>query len=455
MRKKRKQREQIKKLQYHRVNCLTICMISRRGLGNKKFAQLTQPFKSFKGIIFERVDKQPFQAIGNARTENDAKQRGFGTEEKMKKKILALLLAISCTLSMSACGASGLSDDLYDFQISIDGTVYQFPMWYSEFEALGWEYDGDPTDTLSSNQYTVTEVWAKDGCRVYTRLANLSMNTVPFSESMVAGISLDKYDLKDCDWEIIMPGGIQWGVSNTNDIITAYGVPSDDYDSDLYYKMTYEYDWDREISLYVYKDDDTLKKIDIVNMVELEGADNSVDETVPDLVKDYEAPKSLGDDFYAYTVQLEGVVYTLPCPVSVLMENGFTLDTSDSDSEVGAGRSGWVSLKYNDQTLLAMAENYADYATTIENCFITSMESSIHGSRFNMAVPGDIRIGDSEDKVKKAVNGFHCEVRTSDRGYTYYEIADPDKSVLDRYTITVKDGSVISLEIKNITKPEY
>lgn len=134
----------------------------------------------------------------------------------MKKKILAFLLAISCVLSATACGAQeaekpveaseteaeseeesgeeeskedeveepeveeeseaeeepeeekdtkkptassgALSDDLYDFQISIDGTVYQFPMFYSDFEALGWEYDGDPTNTLSSNQYTAVEI---------------------------------------------------------------------------------------------------------------------------------------------------------------------------------------------------------------------------------------------------------------------------------------------------------
>lgn len=438
----------------------------------------------------------------------------------MKKKTLALLLAISCTLSMAACGASGgsgdtsaadearealaeafeeeepeeeveeeepeaeeepeveeeaeveeepeekepkkaasvpgeLSDDLYDFQVSIDGTVYQFPMWYSDFEALGWKYDGDNTQTLSSNQYTLTEVWKKDGVRVYTRFANLSMNTVPFSESMVAGITLEDYYVKDSGWEIIMPGGIQWGVSNADDIIAAYGDPSNDYDGDLYYKLTYDYDWYREISLYVYKDDDTLKKIEIENMVELEGADNSVDETVPDLVKEYTAPKSLGDDFYAYTAELEGVVYSLPCPVSVLLENGFTIDTSKSDEVVAAGRSGWVNLRYNNQTLHTMVENYASYATTIENCFVITMESSIYGPEFDLVFPGNIKVGDPEDAVKKAVDGFNYEAETSDSGYTYYVIADPDKSVLDRYTITVKDGSVISMEIKNSTEPEY
>lgn len=439
----------------------------------------------------------------------------------MKKKALAMLLMVSCTLAMTACGGSQvedtasdevveeaeedaereaepelpkrdtepedeeteeeeaeteaeeeddteqepekkeaaqvpteLSDDLYDFQLSIDGEVYQFPMWYADFEALGWEYDGDNTQTLSSNQYSAVETWEKDGVEVYTKLANLSMNTVPFSESMVAGITLEEYYLEDCDWDILLPGGIQYGVSNADDIKAAYGDPTSDYDGDLYYKMTYEYDFYQEISLYVYKDDDTLKQIELENIVELEGADNSIDETVPDIVKEYEAPDSLGDDFYAYTAQLEGVVYTLPCPVSVLLENGFKIDESNSDSEVGAGRNGWVDLKYNNQTLHTMVENYADYATTIENCFAVSMKSSVNGPKFDLVFPGNIKVGDKEDAVKKAVAKFNCEVETSDSGYTYYTVSDPDGSVLDNYEIVVKDGTVCTMEISNSSKPE-
>lgn len=437
----------------------------------------------------------------------------------MKKKALAMLLMLSCTLSITACGESKvedtvadevaeeaeeteeeaepeperpereeeseeeeteeeaeadaeedteekpvkketaqapaeLSDDLYDFQVSIDGNVYQFPMWFADFEALGWEYDGDDTQTLSSNQYTTTETWKKDGYKVYTKLANLSMNTVPFSESMVAGITLEDYYLEDCDWEILLPGGIQYGVSNADDIIEAYGDPTSDYDGDLYYKMTYEYDFYSEISLYVYKDDDTLKEIEIENIVELEGADNSVDATVPDIVKEYKAPSSLGDDFYEYTAQLEGVVYTLPCPVSVLVENGFKIDESRSDSEVGAGSTGWVDLKYNNQTLHTMVKNYADYATTIENCFAVSMESSVNGPKFDLVFPGNIKVGDKEDAVKKATAKFNCEIETSDSGYTYYTVSDPDGSVLDNYEIVVKDGTVCTMEISNSAKPE-
>lgn len=439
----------------------------------------------------------------------------------MKKKTLAFLLAISCVLSATACGASAaeeakelpeagaelqeelyeeepeeveepeaeeepeiekepaaeeapeaeeepekeekkpaaaageLSDDLYDFQISIDGTVYQFPMFYADFEALGWEYDGDNTKTLSSNQYTSVEVWKKDGFRVYTRFANLSMNAVPYSESMVAGITLDQYNLKDCDWEIILPGGIQYGVADADDIKAAYGEPTSDHDGDLSYSMTYQYDFYRDIKLSVDKEKNALSKIELLNLVEMEGVDNSVSEEVPELVQAYQAPKSLGDDFYAYTAQLEGVVYSLPCPVSVLVENGFTINTAGSDSEVAAGGVGWVDLTYNNQTLHTMVKNYADYATIVENCFAVSMKSSVNGPKFDLVLPGGIKVGDSEEAVKKATANFNCETETSDSGFTYYEVFDPEGSSLDSYSIVVKDGSVCTIEVENSEEPTY
>lgn len=173
-----------------------------------------------------------------------------------------------------------LSDNLYDFQISIDGTVYQFPMWYSDFEALGWQYDGDNTDTLSNNQYVGIRHWKKDGVSVHTEFANKSMKTVPFSDSMVSGISMDRDGMKSCGWEILLPNGIKWGVSNVDDIIAAYGVPTSDYDGSNYYKMIYQCDFLREICLYVYKDSGVLEQIEIENIVELEDVyDSKTDNT--------------------------------------------------------------------------------------------------------------------------------------------------------------------------------
>ena len=237
----------------------------------------------------------------------------------MKKKTLALLLAIGCTVSIVACGTTGddatstseetlisrvdeereelqkefdekepetkepgteepeeqsasaekptvLSDNLYDFQISIDGTIYQFPMQYSEFEAFGWKHIGEPTNTLAPNKYALTETWTRDGGHVSTRLGNLSTDTVPYSESTVIGITLEDMYLKDCDWEIIMPKGIQLGVSDVDDIIAAYGEPTEDLDKDNYHRIQYEYENYRAITFFVSKDDNILTEIIILNV---------------------------------------------------------------------------------------------------------------------------------------------------------------------------------------------
>lgn len=425
----------------------------------------------------------------------------------MKKRLLTLLLALTCMCSLVGCSAaeetvetvsteevssetqeettieetteevteettesaekadrgdtsvttpSELSDDIYSFQISIDGTVYQFPMWASDFAALGWTYDGDATQTLESNQYTAAETWIKDDYSVYTKLANLSLNSVSFEDSMVAGITLEEYYLKDCDWEIILPKGIQYGVSTKEDIIAAYGEPNYEYDGDNWYKMGYEYDLYQSVYLYVSAETGVLCEIEIENIIELEGADNSVNAEVPEIVKGYTAPTAVGDDLYVFNIELEGNLYTLPCPVSVFLENGFTINENNSDSAFGAGNIGWVELRYNNQSYRCLVHNYADYATTAENCFVTSMESSIYDPDFDLTIPCGIKRGDSEESVLEILKNFNYEVETPENSeFTYYEVYDPDGSKLDGFTITTKGGEVVIIEVSNSQEPEY
>ena len=342
---------------------------------------------------------------------------------------------------------SELSDDIYSFQVSIDGTVYQFPMWASDFAALGWEFDGTPDGTLASYEYTVAETWVKDNVEVYTTLANLTMNTLTYEDAMVAGIEFDKWNMEDCDWEIILPKGVQYGVSTRDDIIAAWGDPTSEYDGSMYYNMTYEYDSYQEIDLYVYKDTGVLQEIEIRNMIELEGGDNTVDPTVPEAVKNYQAPTELGDDLYVYNIEIEGNLYTLPFPVSALLDNGFTIKESGSNMEIGAGSYGWVELVYNNQSFSCIVDNYADYATIAENCFITSFESDEYFSNFDVTIPGGLKRGDSEKTLLDVIKNFNYEVETSG-DYTYYSIYKPDDEYGSKFDIRVKEGVIVGIEVE-------
>ena len=342
---------------------------------------------------------------------------------------------------------SELSDDLYSFQVSVEGTVYQFPMWASDFAALGWTFDGTADGTLASYEYTVAESWVKDDVEVYTTLANMTMNTLAYEDAAVAGIEFSKWNLENCDWEIILPKGIQYGVSTRDDIIAAYGEPSYEYDGDMYYNMSYEYDTYQEIDLYVYKDTGVLQEIEIRNMIELEGGDNSVDPTVPEAVKNYTAPTELGDDLYVYNIEIEGNLYALPFPVSELLDNGFTIKESESNMEIGAGSYGWVELVYNNQSYSCIVNNFADYATIVENCFVTSFESDEYYAKFDVTIPGDIKRGDTEKELLDVIKDFNYEVETSG-DYTYYSIYKPGDEYGSAFDIRVKEGVIIGIEVE-------
>jgi len=394
----------------------------------------------------EETEEASIEVVEEATTEAPVETEEETTEEQTDKPSRSESVVNTPT---------ELSDDIYAFQVSVDGIVYQFPMWASDFEALGFTYDGDFSDTLSSNQYATTQVWDKGEGSVYTRLANLSMNTVTFAESMVAGITFDEFQLRDVDWEIMLPKGIQYGVATRDDIIAAYGEPSDEYDGSAFNRLTYEYDYHQTIDLYVSKDTGVLNQIDMENMIELEGADNSVSSDVPEIVTAYKEPDSLGEDLYQFNIELEGNLYTLPCPVSELLTNGFTINENNSDSEFAAGNAGWLELRYNNQSYRCLVRNYADYATTAENCFLTTMESSVYDPDFELTIPCGIKRGDKEEDVVEKIKAFNYEKEVSDSGsFTYYTVVDPAGYPLDSFTIITKEGEVVTIEISNSQKPE-
>lgn len=421
----------------------------------------------------------------------------------MKKKLVTLLLVLTCTASLAGCAAkeeaieettvvateetteiveettteapvetetveeseevaeteemvtatvntpSELSDDLYSFQVSVDDVVYQFPMWASDMEALGWTFKDDAEDTLSSNQLT-SGTWKKGDASVYTRMANLSMNTVTMKECIVGSIKIDAWTMSKTDWEVVLPKGIQYGVSSREDVIAAYGDPTSEYEGDYSYRLTYELDYHQSVQITVDKETGVVNVIEVENIIELEGADNSVSSEVPAVVTNYKAPTAVGDDLYAFNIELEGNLYTLPCPVSEFLANGFTINEDNSDSEFASGNGGWLELRYNNQSYRCIVSNYADYATTAENCFVTTMESSINGPEFDLTIPCGITIGTSEEELLEILKDFNYEVEESSTGmFTYYTVSAPEASLWETYEIATKDGAVAIIEVTN------
>lgn len=281
-----------------------------------------------------------------------------------------------------------LSDNLYDFQIAMDGQVYQFPMWFDDFEALGWEYLGDRTEVLYANEYLYAEPWQKDGVTIYTSIANLSLNAIAPEEGQVCGLNFDDYQMRNCDWKIELPKGIAFEESTREDILKAYGEPTDEYDGALCYK-------------------------------------------------------------YSNILEYDGALYQLPCPIQEFTDNGFEIQEKNSDMVIGAGDTGMAELMKDNQKIHVSVKNFAPYATILENCFVIELDNYDYGanSKFPMVFPGGITFGSSEEEVLAAIADYNYESSESGKS-TYYYVYGADEYSTYGYQIIVEDDKVTSLRAR-------
>lgn len=392
----------------------------------------------------------------------------------MSKKFLSCLLA--CSLVFSAFGMTAwadaeteteasteaaadgeLSDDLYSFQVKLDGELYQFPMSYADFVAKDWTCVDDDTTEMAPNNYSSFR-FTKGNLEAYVDIINVGINTVAVSECMVGGISIDSFQFEDApDTTIELPKGITYGVSTMDDIKAAYGEASDTYESDLYTKLTYEYDSYQEICLYVDAETGLLNEFDIQNFVVDYDANNAAAAEVSSEptaeVLAYEAPAELGEDPKSGIVEFAGNLYQLPAPVSVFIENGFTLKSEDSDSVVAGQDFGWFEMLKDGQEFRGTARNFDKNATTIENCFVTEVEADSYDADFELNIPGGISKGMSGDDLLTLLADLPYEVSSESDTHTYYTVQQKDNYDWSINIVVEKESNtVISIEYENREK---
>ena len=386
----------------------------------------------------------------------------------MKKKFMICFLIGAIAFSVfgintyaeeAANAADELSRDIYSFEVKLDGEIYQFPMTYADFTAMGWIYKNDETAEIQPNSYSSAETFKKGDLEIYTYIYNLVINTLPIYESMIGGISMDQWQFDDApETTLELPGGIFYGVSTIEDITAAYGTATDTYDGDLYTKLTYEYDSYQDVELYVSKETGVLNEVDLRNLTADKesnaAAASEVSDEPTEEVLSYQAPEELGDDLQSFVVEYAGDLYQLPAPVSVFEENGWTIKEGASDSVVSGKSFGWVYMMKDNQEYHAIARNYNANATTIRNCFVTSVEGNVNGPNLPISVQKGITVGMSKADLTAALEGVNheCDAESSDY-FEYYTIEGKDSS-LNKVEILLKkdEGKVTGIEVSNEPK---
>ena len=300
-----------------------------------------------------------------------------------------------------------LGDDIYSFSMEFDGQTMKFPMTYQDFVGMGWELSSreDPDMKISTNSYGFVS-FNKGKNSVSAEVMNLGINEVGLEDSLIGGITVDgSYDIDLTSVSVKLPGGIELGKSTLDDIKAAYGDPSDTYEGDLYTKVTYEKDTYQEVELSVFKDDNTLKKVDMENLEEPEGYDKgAVSDAVPDIVTAYKAPDTLGSDMLDTAVEYMGDLYSLPAPVSAFTANGWEIQNAEDTPYVEGNGLAFIDMMKNNQSIHFSVYNETENATALENCFVRELSFATYDPEsIEMKLSGDITLGaDKAELIKMA-----------------------------------------------------
>ena len=300
-----------------------------------------------------------------------------------------------------------LGDDIYSFSMEFDGQIMKIPMTYQEFVGMGWELSSreDPDTKVSTNSYGML-TFNKGASSVYADVINLGINEVGLEDCLIGGISVDgSYDVDLTAVSVKLPGDIELGKATLDDIKAAYGEPSDTYEGDLYTKLTYEKDSYQEVELSVFKDDNTLKEVDMRNFEEPEDYDKgTVSDEVPDIVTSYETPTALGDDMMDTAVEYMGDLYSLPAPVSAFTANGWEIQDAEDTPYVEGGGIAFIDMMKNNQSIHFSVYNETENATALENCFVRELSFATYDPEsIEMKLSGDITLGaDKAELIKMA-----------------------------------------------------
>lgn len=349
--------------------------------------------------------------------------------------------------------SEALSDDIYSFQLKLNGELYTFPMSCADFIARGWECsDEDASYEIEPNSY-MSIVFKKDGLKVYATVYNLGLNTVSAADASLGGISMDSWQFEDAPETVMeLPGGITYNVSTLDDITAAYGPASDTYEGERYTKLSYEYDFYQDWDLYVSTETGLLNEVEVRNMIEDADANAAaaaeVSNEPTEAVLAYTAPTELSAELDDFVVEYAGDLYQLAAPVSAFLENGWTLKP-DSDSVVAGGSYGWVYIMKDNQEYHTTARNYDKNATTIENCFISDLTADVNNTNLPMTIAGGITMGMSEADLLTALDGIDYELDSESDYFNYYKIEIEEYSSYYSIRVAKETSTVSSIEAEN------
>lgn len=332
-----------------------------------------------------------------------------------------------------------LSEDINDFQIEIEGTVFRLPVRYSELTAAGWTAkEGEDTERIRAHSKAGIFSFQKGKYKLMAYAVNFDINEQPVTNCYISDIIIDDF-LDNKEISVRLPKGITMVKSGYDEVRAAYGDPKDEYKSDTLLSLTYSQNSDNSLQLFFDAKSGLLTKIDISNLEQPEDfVAGEVNTAVPQAVTNYQAPQAVSDNPTDFDVQFDGMMIHLPAPVSVFTGNGWEIKEDESEKTVMGSDAGWVTMYKNGHRIRSLCRNKSRDSAEIQNCFVTSLRSDDTDSRIPMTIFKGITTGISREDLEKALEGIEYKTEDSSTIQTYTV-----GKVFEEYEILVKKDSGI------------
>ena len=324
-----------------------------------------------------------------------------------------------------------LSDNLYDTTFELDGVVYQLPMKFEKLASNGWTISesgyNDSTELAGYGEDTFR--MSRNGATIEVCVYNNSGNARAIKNSIVYSVE-GEYD---SGGNIKLGKGIDC-TSSVEEIIAAFGVPTERTDSSDCSVLKYVKAGKAGVKFFCYTEESGLKKystITVANINVEDENDTEINNAVPDYLAKYKAPSSLGNDLLSATISIGGDLYHLPAPLSAFLDNGWKL--RQASDVIPAGDTNTISIERNGVWFYVDLINLASYQTVAENCAVyrVAIEN-------DQGIPAELSGGIALNSTSKA----EVESKTGSGfslydGYDYYSYNYSDYSRGYDFKVTI------------------
>ena len=364
------------------------------------------------------------------------------------KRVLAILVVI-CLL-LCGCGKdspttttsypldesrAAMGDSINSYTAVINGKVFAFPISYSSFATGGFELGSNLKNaTLKAGQYSIYKV-SHGEAQTEIYIANLSDTEQKLTDSIVCGIVA-----KESGKAVIeLPNKISFGAP-LDTVVGKYGNPqsvekSEEYTNILCYgtktegaRLCFKEGKLFEIFYFRIADPETLQ----------------FSKEIPDEIKKYKDPEMLSSNLSDFTFYLHGATYTMPLPVSRLISAGWIKVAEQEYIPANTTVENAVKLTAANRTLTLGVKNIADYPTTVNNCLVTSIKSSVD-LKLDLTLANGCRVGSTAYNLENTFGKENFTEIEKNKANTYYVYIHKGEAKL---TVTVSNKTNTINEIK-------